>query len=138
MISYVYSSCAVVAFSEADLVELLRQSRENNTLAGITGLLLYKEGKFLQVLEGEDVPVRKLMARIEKDPRHDEVEVLRWEILRERRFSAWSMGFKNLDNIDIQQTPGYSEFMNEPLTSAEFKADPSRVWKLLRVFRELP
>jgi hypothetical protein len=41
-----------VPFSEGDLVELLTQSRENNTLAGITGLLLYKEGKFLQVLEG--------------------------------------------------------------------------------------
>jgi len=119
-------------------VELLTQSRENNTLAGITGLLLYKEGKFLQVLEGDDLLVRKLISKIEKDPRHAEVEVLRWEILKERRFPAWSMGFQNLDNVDIQRTPGYSEFMNEPLTSPDFKADPSRVWKLLRVFRELP
>ena len=119
-------------------MELLTQSRENNTLAGITGLLLYKEGKFLQVLEGDDLLVRKLISKIEKDPRHAEVEVLRWEILKERRFPAWSMGFQNLDNVDIQRTPGYSEFMNEPLTSADFKADPSRVWKLLRVFRELP
>jgi hypothetical protein len=127
-----------VPFSEGDLVELLTQSRENNTLAGITGLLLYKEGKFLQVLEGDDLLVRKLISKIEKDPRHAEVEVLRWEILKERRFPAWSMGFQNLDNVDIQRTPGYSEFMNEPLTSPDFKADPSRVWKLLRVFRELP
>jgi hypothetical protein len=46
------------------------------------------------------------------------------------------MGFKNLRDVDLRQTPGYSEFMNEPLTSAIFQADPSRAAKLLLTFAE--
>jgi len=127
-----------VPFSEGDLLELLTRSRESNTAEGITGLLLFKAGKFLQVLEGDERPVRDLLSRIEKDRRHCQVDVLRWEAIKERQFPDWSMGFRNLDNIDIQQTPGYSTFMNEPLTSPGLKADPSRVRKLLGVFRESP
>ncbi len=138
MISIAYTSSAAVPFSEGDLLELLTLSRENNAAKGITGLLLYKEGKFLQVLEGDERPVRDLLSRIEKDTRHCQVEELRWEVIKERRFPDWSMGFRNLDNIDIREIPGYSMFMNEPLTSPDFKADSARVRKLLDVFRELP
>ena len=66
------------------------------------------------------------------------MDELRWEVIKERRFPDWSMGFRNLDTIDMQQTPGYSTFMNEPLTSPDFKAEPSRIGKLLDLFRELP
>jgi hypothetical protein len=133
----VYNSSATVPFSEDDLLDLLARSRENNMIKSITGLLLFKRGKFLQVLEGEDRPVRDLLSRIERDPRHCRIDILRWEVIKERGFPAWSMGFRNLDNIEIQQTPGYSTFMNEPLDSPNFKEDPSRVRKLLGMFREL-
>jgi len=138
LISITYNSSAAVPFSEGELLELLTLSRENNTAQGVTGLLLFKRGKFLQVLEGDERRVRDLLGRIEKDPRHYQVEELRWEVIKERRFPDWSMGFRNLDNVDVQRTPGYSMFMNEPLTSPDFKADPSRVRKLLSVFRESP
>jgi hypothetical protein len=135
LISVLYNSYAVMAFSEADLAELLTLCRENNTLMGITGLLLFKDGKFLQVLEGEERAVQELLSKIERDPRHSQMVESRWETLKERSFSDWSMGFRNLNNIDIH-APGYSMFMNEPLPSAGFRADPSRVQKLLQVFRD--
>jgi hypothetical protein len=90
----------------------------------------------MQVLEGEERSVKDLFSTIEKDPRHQDCSVVRWEIIMERCFPAWSMGFKNLQNIDSRQTPGYSEFMNEPLTSANFHSDPSRAQRLLLLFRE--
>jgi hypothetical protein len=136
LISLIYDSSAVKLFSEAELVSLLEQSREENTRFGITGLLLYKDGAFMQVLEGEEASVEELYSTIEKDPRHWACTRLRWEVIRERRFPAWSMGFKNLRSVDIGQTPGYSPFMNEPLTSKSFQADPSRAQKLLLLFRE--
>ena len=90
----------------------------------------------MQVLEGEERVVEKLYSTIEKDPRHRGCAQLRWEVIKERRFPGWSMGFKNLQNVDIRQTPGYSEFMNEPLTALSFHIDASRAQKLLLLFRE--
>jgi len=137
--SLLYNSSAAIGFSEDQLVALLKQSRENNHKLEVTGLLLYKRGDFLQILEGEEAVVQQLFAAISRDPRHHDVCELRWETSRERRFPNWSMGFKNLDNNNvISQTPGYSEFMNEPLTSPSYTTDPSRVQRLLHVFRQDP
>ena len=68
MISIAYSSSAAVPFSEGDLLELLTRSRENNTAKGITGLLLFKEGKFLQVLEGDERPSGTCFRKSKKIP----------------------------------------------------------------------
>ena len=136
LISIIYSSSAKLPFSDGELTSLLKQSRENNTRLAITGLLLYKAGAFMQDLEGEERTVETMYPKVEKDPRHFGMTQVRWERLRERRFPDWSMGFKNLRDVDLRQTPGYSEFMNEPLTSAIFQADPSRAAKLLLTFAE--
>jgi hypothetical protein len=53
MFSIVYVSSALKPFSKTDLLTLLEKSRENNTSLGISGMLLYKDGNFMQVLEGE-------------------------------------------------------------------------------------
>ena len=88
----------------------------------------------MQDLEGEERTVETMYPKVEKDPRHFGMTQVRWERLRERRFPDWSMGFKNLRDVDLRRTPGYSEFMNEPLTSPVFQADPSRAAKLLLTF----
>ena len=90
----------------------------------------------MQALEGEEQTVEQMYSKVEKDPRHSCLTQLRWEKLKERRFPDWSMGFKNLQDIDLGQIPGYSEFMNEPLTSPIFQADSSRAQKLLLAFTE--
>ena len=66
----IYVSSAVEYFDEAALEELLAQARANNARLGITGLLLYGEGAFLQLLEGPRQSVESLYATIREDPRH--------------------------------------------------------------------
>jgi lipopolysaccharide biosynthesis regulator YciM len=133
--SLVYVSSAKQLFSEEELKALLEQSRDNNTRLGLTGLLLYKDGNFMQVLEGPEDAVKRLYNIIQKDPRHHGFLQLLRQQIREREFASWSMGFKNLKDVNLQQIPGYSAFMNEPLNSAGFQADPSRAQKLLGMFR---
>ena len=81
MIRMVYISSAVRLMTDAELVSLLRQCRANNEKAGITGMLLYKGGNFMQALEGPEEDVDRLQRRIETDPRHTGIITLsraRW------------------------------------------------------------
>lgn len=72
----IYVSIARNALRSEELLELLRVSRENNMRDGITGLLLYKDGKFMQLLEGPEATVCATYSRIEKDRRHHDVTIL--------------------------------------------------------------
>ena len=64
MFNVVYWSNAARPFTDGELFEMLACWREKNERFGITGLLLYKEGAFIQTLEGEEAPVRALYAAI--------------------------------------------------------------------------
>ena len=135
MFFLVYASSAARPFSESDLSDLLATSRENNARAGITGMLLYKDGNFMQVLEGEEGAVRELYEKIGIDPRHrGEITLLRG-FAEERQFPDWSMGFRDLDSLEARANPGYNEFLNTPLTGREFFGDPTRAQQLLLTFK---
>jgi hypothetical protein len=136
MLSLIYVSSATKLFSDQDLVALLEQSRTKNARLDLTGMLLYKDGNFMQVLEGPDQAVVQLYDTIERDERHHQVMRLLRRTIAEREFASWSMGFRNLGDVNFDQIPGYSLFMKEPLTSAGFQSDPTRAQKLLRMFRE--
>ncbi|GLK17899.1 BLUF domain-containing protein [Herbiconiux flava] len=107
VLSIIYSSRATVPFSDADLVELLKVSRRNNAGSEVTGMLLYRDGRFLQVLEGPAEGVRERMAVIARDARHAEVLVLLEEGLSERRFPDWTMGFVPHESTPPDEIPGY-------------------------------
>ena len=68
-----------------------------NSRVGITGILLYKAGNFLQVLEGNALVLNRLFNKISTDPRHS--HVVRLAILQAelRLFEKWNMGLLNLD-----------------------------------------
>lgn len=131
----VYVSSAVEPFTEVELLALLEQSRENNQRLGITGMLVYKDGNFMQALEGEQSVVSELHRRIERDTRHRGMITLLQGDHNERQFPEWSMGFRNLDAPEVRSVPGYSEFLNTPLTAAAFSGQPSRCQKLLLTFK---
>ncbi len=88
----VYVSVASRPMGRADLVEIGQTARRKNLANKITGLLLYVEGEFFQVIEGPADHVERLFGSIEQDPRN------RWvtPLLRERPFfrifKNWSMG----------------------------------------------
>jgi hypothetical protein len=136
MFALVYVSSAVNEFSPPELVDLLKTSHDNNAALDVTGMLLYKDGNFMQVLEGDEQVVRTLYAAIGRDPRHRGALVLTQGPIAERQFQDWSMGFRNLNTTEAISTPGYSEFLNTSLTGAEFSVDPTRSQRLLTTFKK--
>ena len=134
--SLLYVSSATTPFSSAQLEDLLRVARANNMRLDITGMLLYKDGNFMQVLEGEAAAVKALFAKIAVDPRHSGAIVLLDGPTPVRAFSEWSMGFRDLRAGGATDISGYTPFLNTPLTSGEFVAEPSRAQKLLLMFKE--
>lgn len=107
MLSIVYSSTATVDFTDADLVGLLVVSRNNNDFDQITGVLAFREGRFLQLLEGPMDAVRARMRIIERDPRHKNVTILLQEVTQTRQFPDWTMGFQAIAPDKVDNTPGY-------------------------------
>ena len=135
MLSVVYVSTAAVPFSDEALLALLEQSRTNNTRLALTGMLLYKDGQFMQALEGPDDAVRGLYEIIERDPRHKDVRALMIEPIAERHFPDWAMGFHTVTDEALRAIPGYSAFLDAPQETAAFWSDRSRAQWLLRWFR---
>ena len=135
LLSLVYVSSAKEILSPDDLYALLQTSRRNNQWEGITGMLLYKSGNFIQALEGEQEAIRRLHERIAKDRRHHGLLTLLEKPIKERQFTQWSMGFRNLGAPLLRGLPGYSDFLNVPLSAETLSKDPSRAQKLLQLFR---
>lgn len=89
----VYVSAASRTFSPQSLAELLSQSRANNREKGISGMLFYYRDSFLQVLEGPITEVGIVTNTIARDPRHSDFRVLSTEIIEQKMFGEWTMGF---------------------------------------------
>jgi hypothetical protein len=73
LIHCIYASAVSRDFETEELEELLQVARENNAKLGLTGMLLYAEGSFFQVLEGPADVVDALYVKIKRDKRHDNV-----------------------------------------------------------------
>lgn len=98
-----YHSVAVQPFTEAQLQALLEQARGFNGRHCLTGILLYSDGRFVQLLEGDEQPVRQLYARIQQDPRHTQVVTVSEGPGPGRRFADWSMGFGRLAGPEVAE-----------------------------------
>ena len=90
----VYTSSATQEFWPDDLFALVEKSRSKNAPRGLTGMLLFHEGEFLQLLEGPETAVRECFAMVQRDPRHESVKVLMTGTSEERDFPEWTMGFE--------------------------------------------
>ncbi len=100
-----YASTATRELTREDLLEILTFARQHNAKLGITGLLLFQGGHFLQVLEGEADPVRQLFKHICKDERHHQVTLLFEELVSQSQYPDWSMGFQALDGSEWMEFP---------------------------------
>jgi Sensors of blue-light using FAD len=89
----IYSSKAATPMQTDDLQELLDSARANNAAKGITGALIYAEGIFLQILEGDKVLLQELMAKIRRDLRHESVFVVRESEVAKAIFGSWKMAY---------------------------------------------
>ncbi|MEY4685754.1 MAG: hypothetical protein RLZ25_2213 [Pseudomonadota bacterium] len=93
----IYESKATRSFSEAEVEALLAASRTSNSRKGITGILLYRNGTFTQVLEGEESAIRALLEKIQRDPRHQNLSVRLEQTIVSRSFPNWSMAYSRRD-----------------------------------------
>lgn len=117
MIHLFYICASAGTPSEEDLIALLEQSRARNRTLNITGMLLFAEDTYLQVLEGEKADVHKVFDSIKSDPRAKRIITLVEQNVSRREFPNWSMGFENLSNKKHTQLSGFSEIF-------EGKVDP--------------
>jgi len=134
LIHLVYASAASRPLSKQELLDLLSLARERNAARGVTGMLLYAEGTFFQVLEGEEDVVMPLFDHICEDPRHDRVLTVVKEPISARSFSDWSMGFRELKPTEVRDLVGFSSALHTG--DALMQIDAGRARKLLRSFKE--
>ena len=108
LVRLLYASRAVDT-SPAAIEAILAQSRQHNPTCGITGILCYGGGIFLQAIEGGRMAVSELYGHIQKDARHKDVALLHYEEISERRFGGWTMGQVNLSKLNHSILLKYSE-----------------------------
>ena len=108
LVRLLYASRAVDTSVEA-IDAILSQSRQSNPTCGITGILCYGGGIFLQAIEGGHMAVSDLYGHIQKDVRHKDVVLLHYEEISERRFGGWTMGQVNMSRINATILLKYAE-----------------------------
>lgn len=136
MISLTYLSTATVEFDEPALRELLEVSRRNNHAQGLSGMLLFAGGHFVQTLEGPATDVDAAFTRISADPRHRDVIVALREEVEERAFGDWSMGFEELTREEAAAVPGYNDFLAAATERERLAEHLGRAGVFHRVFRD--
>lgn len=132
MIHLVYASASSHEFGDEELVALLEKSRKNNRDIGVTGMLLYVEGSFFQVLEGEESVVDGLYRTICRDERHSRITSIIRETIAKRSFGEWSMAFAGASREQLNEIDGLSDFFTEG--SSFSGIDEGRARKLLHAF----
>lgn len=114
----IYSSFATVRLSQRDLIDLLKAARVRNEARGLTGMLLYRDGTYLQYLEGRRSDIEELLERLSRDPRHRDIRILKEGSAPARLFPEWSMAYKNLAGLRSSHLPGYSEALQAGIGAA--------------------
>jgi len=129
----VYASAAAKDFAPPDLDAILRVARTHNAGAAITGMLLFVDGSFLQVLEGFQEDIDELFERIRVDRRHTRAALLLREPISQRSFPGWTMGVTTATLAELQSAIGINDFFQdrEPL----FHLGDTRLRTLLELFR---
>jgi len=108
LVRLLYASRAIDT-SPSAIDAILSQSRQFNPSSGITGILCYGGGIFLQAIEGGRAAISELYGHIQRDARHKDVELLQYEEISERRFAGWTMGAVNISKINASILLKYAE-----------------------------
>jgi hypothetical protein len=135
MIYLIYVSSATKLMRKESLLELMEQARSKNQRLGVSGMLLYKTGNFMQRLEGEREMVLNLYETILKDPRHRDVFQVHTAEIEERNFPEWSMGFTDMDGCE--GLPALRDYLVESLLDRRFHEDSEFAYQFMVTFNEI-
>jgi len=136
MIQISYISSAKEPLSNQDLLGLLQECRENNAQSGVTGMLIYCNATFLQVLEGDEKVVDDLIDKIRKDARHANLQVLHRRTIERRQYSDWSMGFKRVSDKELRVVEGLRDFGEKDFNPDYLLQHGEAVQSLMNHFRK--
>jgi hypothetical protein len=128
MRSIIFFSTAVQLMNEEELTALGKECADFDSHVGITGMLLHRQGNFLQVIEGSKAVIRDMFARINADPRHRDVQVISDRRIARREFDGQAVGFVNMDAL-----PPDTPFLN-PFAAEVFTAEPELALLALSYF----
>lgn len=135
LLRLVYTSTAAQPFRETALEQLLEQCRRSNAAHDITGLLLFRQGRFLQVLEGPVAAVRRLVDTIADDPRHDAMRILLETPIITRLFSDWSMGYRSFRTATTAAPTGFRDSFDDLAEGADASTMERALFELTLWFR---
>lgn len=127
----VYISSASHLMSSEELLAILETSRKNNVERGLTGMLLYSEGTFIQLLEGEEASLQETYKAIVSDTRHKNIIKMVESTGENRIFPEWSMGFKSASAAELQEFRGYIDPKGDDFLQT---SNPAPVLHLLKTF----
>lgn len=111
---------------EEEIQTILEHSVNNNRKLGISGMLLYSDGAFLQALEGPKDAVKKTFERIKVDRRHDSINKLAVEAIEQRRFPDRAMGFASLSRSELAQIPGVGDLISASQSLSEVRVGTAK------------
>ena len=132
-IQVVYTSKASSDVDDAQILDIHTRALGKNAQEGITGMLLYTKGTFLQVIEGEADAIDCLMAKIKSDKRHCNVEVLVRNSIKQREFKNWSMGYHRLEDADTKALANFAPFFEDGFNAVKFCQQAGSSLEILRV-----
>lgn len=135
MIQISYISSAREPMTTEQLLALLQQCLNNNADHGVTGMLLYANATFLQVLEGEEKIVDELYDKIQKDPRHAQMQRLHRKPIEQRQYSDWTMGFKRVSDTELRHIEGLRDFTTNDFNAEYLSQNDSVVQSLIEHYR---
>lgn len=130
---FVYTSISKQKWSDDQLKNMLKKARDKNESQNITGMLLYLDPFFIQILEGEEFLVNDLFNKIKEDSRHYKVSLIYKKPIEDRSFADWTMGFNVLSEEKIADIEGFSDFFANP--AADYSHVSSEIDHLLKKFR---
>lgn len=119
---------------EAQLSTILESAVRHNQADGITGMLLYSGGNFLQVLEGAAEQVQATYDRICLDPRHKNCLILLEHDVPERQFGRWSMGCRQLSADDVAKFPSHAPYFQYGFRRPDLQVQPGEALEMLNLF----
>ncbi len=119
--------------TQREVFNIVRRSRANNPDWGVVGALLFGDGHFLQVLEGEEDAVDRLLDVLQQDDRHRDLRVLRRATIDEPVFARWSMKFPTMDER-MREVLG----LNLTRTFEPYRLDAERLNRLIALLVDDP
>lgn len=134
MYHIIYLSSAIIPFSDIELKELLVKARNFNSTQNITGILFYKEGYFLQAIEGNKERVISLFETIKKDKRHKNIITLFDEDIQSRSYPEWSMSYPDPKLEESAIPEGYDNLLNKDTTKYDLDNYSLKVRAFMRRF----